>query len=256
MDEITPVFVCGMGRSGTTNALQILNTHPSVMLNGEIPLSILKHFFALLDTTENSYSDAERQRVWRGNKTQYMLESFGYLSKGGRGRLDKAEDAKFRGHKSPRLEILFEKYESHFSDIGPPPFYFYCARNPFDCWRSYRTMEWSGYENVQEFLQHYAMSFEKLKQMLERAGDRVALLNLDQLKSAPDALTYYRKTIFAPLGLDVSERMAIRIAKMMSKKEPSSSPALKPTERNAIADYPGIAELLETHFPDLTSAPR
>ena len=38
-----------MGRSGTTNALRILNMHPSVMLNGEIPLSILKHFFALLD---------------------------------------------------------------------------------------------------------------------------------------------------------------------------------------------------------------
>ncbi|HVU22107.1 MAG TPA: sulfotransferase, partial [Rhizomicrobium sp.] len=80
MDQITPVFICGMGRSGTTNALRILNMHPSVMLNGEIPLSILKHFFALLDSTENSYSDPDRQRVWRENKAQYIFESFGYLS--------------------------------------------------------------------------------------------------------------------------------------------------------------------------------
>jgi Sulfotransferase family len=256
MDEITPVFVCGMPRSGTTNALQVLNTHPSVMLNSEIPLSILKHFFALLDTTENSYSEPERKQVWRENKAQYMFDSFGYLAKGGRGRLEKAQGAKFRGHKSPRLETLFERYESHFGEIGPAPFYFYCARNPFDCWRSHRSMSWSTYETAQEFLRHYKTSFVKLQQMRETAGARVFVLNLDDLKGASDALTFYRENIFAPLGLDLPERTEKRIMKVMDKRESSAAPVLEKDEKDAIAREPGVAELLETYFPKSMSASR
>lgn len=255
MDEITPVFVCGMGRSGTTNALRILNMHPAVMVNGEIPLSVLKHFFALLDGTESSYSDPDRQRVWRENKAQYMFESFGYLSKGGRGRLDKAGDAKFRGHKSPRLETFFEKYESHFSGIGPAPRYFYCARNPFDCWRSHRAMTW-GSETTQEFLGQYMTSFKNLERMQEYAGDRVIVLNLDELKNAPDLLAYYRDKIFTPLGLDVPERTATRIVKSADKREPSSTPPLESDQEKAIAEYPGVAALLAAHFPRATATLR
>lgn len=242
-----------MGRSGTTNALRILNMHPSVMLNGEIPLSILKHFFALLDSTENSYSDPDRQRVWRENKAQYIFESFGYLSKGGRGRLDKAGDAKFRGHKSPRMETLFEKYETHFGEIGPPPRYFYCARNPFDCWRSHRTMTW-GSETVQEFLAQYMTSFKNLERMQKQAAERVAVLNLDELKNAPDMLAYYRSKIFAPLGLDVPDRTAARIVKSDGKRAPSSTPPLEAGQKEAIGDYPGMAALLTAYFPNATSA--
>jgi hypothetical protein len=257
MGEITPVFVCGMGRSGTTNALRILNTHPSVMLNGEIPLSVLKHFFSMLDGVDRSYAISDGVKEgWLSRKADYIFESFGYLSKGGRGRLEKANSAKFRGHKSPRLETLFEQYESHFDGLGPPPRYFYCARNPFDCWQSYRAMEWSSYDGVEQFLRHYKASFDRLKQMREVAEGRVVMLNLDELKKASDPLAYYLERIFAPLGLNVPDKSTARMTKIDADREPSSAPALSADDKCTIASYSGVGDIIETYFPNAISASR
>jgi hypothetical protein len=257
MDEVTPVFVCGMGRSGTTNALRILNTHPAVALNGEISLSVLKHFFTLLDGVDRSYGAGDSVGDgWRAHKADYMFESFGYLSKGGRGRLNKIASAAFRGHKSPRLETLFEKYENHFDGLGPKPRYFYCARNPFDCWRSYREMAWSNYASVDQFLQHYTASFARLKEMQDAAAERVTVLNLQDLIAAPDLLAFYRESIFAPLGLDLPEKSALRIERIEGDSEHASNPALSPEDRKAIEIYPGIADIVATHFRGPISASR
>jgi len=257
MDEITPVFVCGMGRSGTTNALRILNTHPSVMLNGEITLSVLKRFFDLLDAVDQSYGNRDYiNDGWKARKAEYIFESFGYLSKSGRGRFDNATGARFRGHKTPRLETIFEKYESHFSGCGSAPRYFYCMRNPFDCWRSYRVMSWTGYSEVEEFLQDYLASFDRLEQMQKKLGERLILLNLDALKEAPDIFDFYSKNIFGPLGLDMPERTVKRIAKIMGDRKPSSTPELSAKDRKAIANRLGIANVLETHFSHSISASR
>jgi Sulfotransferase family len=254
MGEITPVFVCGMGRSGTTNALRILNTHPSVMLNGEISLSVLKSFFNLLDAADRSYGIKEHLLdEWKTRKAEYVFESFGYLSKSGRGRYDNSSGAHFRGHKSPRLETIFERYENHLGGCGPAPRYFFCMRNPFDCWRSYKTMTWSGYAKVGEFLEDYLLSFECLDEMQKKVHERIAPINLDDLKRAPDALDYYNRTIFAPLGLDIPERSAKRIAKVMGDRKPSSTPELSARDRKVITKRPGIADLLERYFPHSTS---
>jgi hypothetical protein len=251
MDEITPVFICGMGRSGTTNALRVLNTHPSVMLNGEISLSVLKNFFALIDGVDRSYGTKDETSAgWSTRKAEYMFESFGYLAKGGRGRLTKVPDAKFRGHKTPRLENLFDKYELHFGSVGPKPRYFYCARNPFDCWRSYKTTDWSNYESAGEFAKYYTASYQKLEQMCDLAKDRVQVLNLDELVAAPEPVAWYHAKIFAPLGLDVSESMASRIERVTEKRNSTSSAStLSAEDQNTIARYPGIAELVERLFP-------
>lgn len=257
MGEITPVFVCGMGRSGTTNALRILNTHSSVMLNGEIALNVLMRFFDLLDATDQSYGTKEHiSEDWNARKAEYIFESFGYLSKSGRGRYDNATGARFRGHKTPRLETIFEKYESHLSGCGPAPRYFYCMRNPFDCWRSYRTMPWTGYSEVEDFLQGYLESFERLEQMQKKLDERLILLNLDALKKTPDIFEFYNKNIFTPLGLDMPERTVKRITKIMGDRKPSSTPELSAQDREVIASEPGIANVLETYFPNSISASR
>ncbi len=102
MDDVMPLFIGGMGRAGTTNALRVLNTHPEVMLNGEVSLSVLKQFFAVLDIADRSHAESDDiAKGWKTRKTQYMFESFGYLSKGGRGHLEKAERVTFRGHRTP-----------------------------------------------------------------------------------------------------------------------------------------------------------
>lgn len=251
MGEITPLFIFGMGRSGTTNALRVLNAHPQVMLNGEISLSVMKQFFALLDGVEKSYgAKGPTLESWQTRKADYMLDSFGYLSKGGRGQLKKIPEAKFRGHKTPRHELLFDRYETHFASTGLAPQYFYCARNPFDCWRSYRMTEWNGYKTVQEFLAHYMESFGHWQNMRRRAEGRVHLLKLDDLIAAPDPLSWYRRNIFGPLELDIPEPTSRRIEKLTDKDGTKvGSGELNPADIKAIGDHPGIAALVETMFP-------
>jgi len=250
MGDVTPLFVLGMGRSGTTNALRVLNAHPDVMLNGEIALAVVRQYLALLDTIDRSCGkkDAMRQD-WLARKAEYMYSSFGYLAKAGRGKLHKRGRARFLGHKAPQLENLFDQYEAHFASAGAEPRYVYCARNAFDCWKSYNAASWSGYGSVSEFLEDYAQSYETLDRMLERAPGRVIVNNLDALIAAPDPVAFYRTTLFEPLGLDMPEQTVRQIEKIhVAKERTSPSRKLDPEDRAAIENHPGMRERHERMF--------
>ena len=249
MGEVTPLFIFGMGRSGTTNALRVLNAHPSVMLNGEISLAVQKQFFALLDSLERSYAEKDATfEAWRARKADYMFESFGYLSKGGRGQLKKIPNARFRGHKTPRAENLFDRYETHFHATGLQPRYFYCARNPFDCWLSYKQASWNNHESVESFVAQYMESFAQLAEMQRRAGERVVVLNLDELITTPEPIAWYREHIFAPLGLDMPNGAIQRIGKLEAAKESRGKSDLSAEEEKTISRHPVMAALIEEMF--------
>lgn len=257
MDDVTPLLVAGMGRSGTTNALRVLNTHPQVMLNGEIALPLLDKFLDLLDATDRSFERKDAMRDdWIARKAEYMYSSFGYLSKAGRGKLEKRGRARFLGHKSPRLESLFDRYETHFASAGAAPRYVYCARNAFDCWKSYHAMPWNNYDGVNAFLKDYAASYEMLDRMQASAPSRVVVMNLDALIAARDPLAFYRKTLFEPLGLELPERQAQLIGKIHSAKERmSKSRPLDAQDRKAIETYPGLRARHDAMFaPYLSKA--
>jgi hypothetical protein len=259
MGAVTPLFIFGMGRSGTTNALRVANAHPSVMMTGEIPLSLLKEFFLTLDAADRVYSN--KREGWFDRKAGYMFESFGYLSKESSDRRrDRRDTALFRGHKTPKLEVLFDQYEAHFASAGLEPRYFYCARNPFDCWRSYRATSWTAYKDAEAFLAHYTRSFRQLDYMRDKVGERITILNLDELIAAEEKNAFYRDRLFAPLGLDFPEETAVRIekmeAKMEAKRKRGRGPALTDEDRAVIEAHPGIAELNETMFAPFRKAPR
>jgi len=219
------------------------------MLNGEVPLSVLKQFFALLEATDRYCTDNQgTAEAWNSRKAEYMVESFGYLAKSGRGRLEKGQRARFRGHKTPRLESLFSSYEAHFQSVGLKPHYFYCARNPFDCWRSTKVFSWSTARNLEEFLKHYTTSFETLRHMQQTAGERVSVLKLDELIAEADPLAWYREKIFARLNLDMPEKATKRLEKLNADRKKSDAPGITADERKIIAAYPGIASLMDTLF--------
>jgi hypothetical protein len=246
MDAVTPLFIFGMGRSGTTNAQRVANSHPDVMLNGEISLSVLKQFLTLLDTADRAQRAA--REAWLARKADYIFESFGYLSKDGRGKLHRRAGARYMGHKTPRLESLFDEYEAHFGSAGLKPRYFYCARNPFDCWRSYRAAEWNRYD-VQGFLAHYGKSFERLDEIKARVPGRIGVLNLDELIAMGDPVAFYREKLFEPLGLDMPERVVERVRSLSSKRTSGERPPeIGADDRRAIEAYPGIARIHAAMF--------
>lgn len=257
MGDVTPLFIAGMGRSGTTTAMRVASAHPSIMLNGEIPLAVLKQYLVLLETVENQYSRKDAMRDgWFERKADYMFASFGYLAKGGVRSPKKRATATFMGHKSPRLETLFDSYEAHFASVGLQPRYFYCARNAFDCWRSYRQMPWNRYDDVDAFLEHYVASFETLKRMQEAAPGRIFVLNLDELVASPDPVAFYRARMFAPLGLELPEQSARKIANFVALRSGSEHAALPDSDRRAIASHPRMRTLFDEMFAPYAARPR
>lgn len=244
MERLTPLFVMGMGRSGTTNALRVLNCHPKVMLTGEIALAVLKRFFALLDVLDQSNQGKTQVRDgWLGRKADYVFTSFGYMAKMPRGQPEAPAGAIYRGHKSPRLEFIFDDYETHFASVGMQPRYVYCTRNPFDCWTSYKSMPWNAYRDVDHFLRDYERSHLELRRVRGEASGRVLVMDLDALKAAPDPLAFYRENLYAPLGLEMDDRIRQRIHKIhYESKRGSPARALGDEERARIARYLSAAE--------------
>ena len=246
MSAATPLFILGMGRSGTTTAQRVLNAHPSVSLTGEVPLAVLRALFATLDAADKAH--AKTREGWLSRKTGFMFDAFGSLSKGGVGAAGRRADALFRGFKEPRLESLFAPLETHFASVGLLPRYVYCARNPFDCWRSYKATSWNSYAEVNRFLADYVKSFEHLQAMRAAAPERVCVLNLDDAIASRDAAKFYSDTLFGFLGLDVPERVARRIGEFAAPERPSQYPPLSSEERAAVEAFGGIARIRAEHF--------
>jgi len=245
MDAPTPLFVTGMGRSGTTTALRVLNTHPSVYLTGEVPLPVLRALFATLDAADKAHVDT--RDGWLSRKTDFMFDAFGFLSKGGEGRTHRRATAGFRGFKEPRLEGMFADLESHFASVGLAPRYVYCARNPFDCWRSYKATSWNRHDE-EGFLAAYVKSFAHLRAMRTAAPQRVAVISLDEVIASGDPAKFYRDRLFSFLELHVPKRVAQHIERIANSERRSPYPALPPAERSAIEAFPGIAEIRAEYF--------
>jgi hypothetical protein len=93
---------------------------------------------------------------------------------------------------------------------------------------------------VNTFLAQDVQSFERLADIEARAGDRVGILNLDALIASGDAVAFYRETLFAPLGLDMPERVVQRMQTLSAKRTEGPRPAeLDADDRRAIETSPG-----------------
>jgi hypothetical protein len=211
MRDATPLIICGMGRSGTRNTANVLNCHESVSLYGEIPFGIMKQLFNVLDTADKSYSGKDYHRsLWSKKKAKFIYSSFNYLGKASL--MQEKHTACFIGHKTPHHEKLFYDYERHFGSVGILPIYLYCCRDADSCWRSYKSMNWGAKRTIESFLVEYNESFNCLEHMLSKAEGRVHIVKLNDLKSANNQLEYYIKAIFNPLGLEIDDDTAMRIA--------------------------------------------
>ena len=190
--QVNPVVVCGHPRSGTRMCANLLNNSPAFEIQGEIPARLAKPtldwLVALRDAwgierLSDCYSEARR--------------TFKTVSKA---RALTRDSARWFGHKTPRHERWFDHYERLFDDREAPVRYVYCLRNPFDVWRSYRSMPWSRQMTVRQFAKSWLASVEGFEAMLEGARERCVLFNLDEMLAAEDRNQWVRHRLFEPLG--------------------------------------------------------
>lgn len=246
-----PVIVMGMGRSGTRYFADILSSHPTVLLHGEIPHSATSKFFSLLDTLDKEHSrDKVRERKWKERKGEFIFDAFSGMAMGG-GR-DKSGYS-YIGHKTPRSEKFFTLYERHFSTAGMTPLFFYCIRNPFDVWASYKNMPWNTFTDVGDFIDAYLNSYAQYEHSLDVAKGRVQLLNLDAYTRGASPSDFLKKYVFSHLGLSVDDRF---VEGLLSKENRNSSKSFlgrgvvdnSVQEYREIANNAGMARIIDKHF--------
>jgi hypothetical protein len=252
MKTVSPLIICGMGRSGTRNTANVLNCHDEVMLFGEVPLGVMKEVFDLLDTIDKTYSRKDYHvKLWARKKAQFVYSSFNYIGKAPLAK--EKRSARFIGHKTPHHEKLFEDYERHFQSVDVQPVYLYCCRDVKSCWRSYKSMNWGSKRTLESFLKEYEESYAHLQLMRSKAKNRVHLVKLNDLIAAPNQVEFYRETLFKPLGLDLDSDTAQKIASLENGNatvKVTGRPPLELTDQEVqeIEGHLAVQEIQRRHF--------
>lgn len=244
-DQAKPLIVCGMGRSGTRMCANILLNSGAVELQGEIGGPVGTKMVAWLEAVRT-------QRKANGQQCVYRLARAAFRDSSPGRPLDRP-DARWFGHKTPRHERHFERYERIFDEPGRGARYIYCLRNPFHVWRSYRAMPWNKFKSANGFLTAWIKSVRTYEAMRERAPERVLLFNLDEMIRAPDRLEWLRPAILDPLEIspDTFRRPVDKIENSNSAARKVGAPPaeLPETDLAAIANHPEAAQIVRTYFP-------
>jgi hypothetical protein len=195
---VLPLIVCGFPRSGTLMAAQALALSPEVELQGEmaLPDQTIGHLEAL-----KAWHDGQgaRSELWRARSYEVMFDAFAGAAPG---RRIVRPNARYRGHKTPRHERYFDRYEALFDKAEAPPRYVYCLRNPWAVWRSLKIMPWNSFRTVGAFIEAWGRSVETFERMQATAPGRVLLFDLDGFVAAEDPAAFLGATLYGPLGLD------------------------------------------------------
>lgn len=188
-----PLIVCGMGRSGTRMCANILTNSRLVELQGELGGPAGTRLLAWLEAARTQRGEGAFEANYEQARQAFRI--------GAAGKPAERSDAVWFGHKTPRHERHFRRYEVIFDDPDNRATYVYCIRNPFDVWRSYQAMPWNKFSTVDEFLKAWLRSVSTYEMIAATAPGRILVFNLDEMVRAPEWTEYLQPSLFDPLGL-------------------------------------------------------
>ncbi|MBA4001095.1 MAG: hypothetical protein C0461_10955 [Brevundimonas sp.] len=240
-----------MGRSGTRMCANILRNSSLVELQGELGGPAGTRLLAWLEAAL-----AQRRIEDFDTRYDFVRRAFRLSAPG---RPSDRPHAIWFGHKTPRHERHFRRYETLFDNPENRPVYVYCLRNPFDVWRSYQAMPWNKFRDVDTFLEAWLRSVAVYELIAERAPDRVLVFNLDRMLRAADWRDYLEPTLFQPLGLsgETFSRPVITLRNSNSSlnKTGARPDPISEADRRAIARQPEVRRIAAEHFPWLGLPP-
>lgn len=243
-----------MGRSGTRNFADVLSRHEAVSLQGEIPHSSMAKLFDLLDDLDSKHAySSDRMSRWLNKKANYIEESFGYMSQGN---VVSNGGAYYFGHKTPRSERFFTRYEKHFLSASVEAHYLYCCRDPLSVWASYKNMSWNEFDTVEKFCNEYSRSFKIYHNILKTAPGRVHILNLNDFISSSDKKCFIRNFILSKLDLGESDDYWRNISTIENTNSSKEKMGTFPKELSSydvdyIVSESSMNKIISKYFPSI-----
>lgn len=202
--EITPLIVCGVARSGTRMATDILNAHERIVVQDEIHAKTMEAYFDFIEQIQGTfdhYSERKGRPLhghWQRNRE--ALHHMFFISANKKQMASKDESILYHGVKTPGYERYLEQFETCFP--RHPPHYVYCMRDAAKVWRSWQAI---GYlDNVRTFTSRYERSLRQALAIKQQVGDRLIVFELDAMLNATDKFAFIEKTFYKPLGLTMN----------------------------------------------------
>jgi len=246
-----PLIVCGMGRSGTRMCANILTNSALVELQGELGGPAGTRLLAWLETARIQRGEGASAATYEQARQAFRI--------GASGKPAERSDAVWFGHKTPRHERHFRRYEIIFDDPDNRPTYVYCIRNPFDVWRSYQAMPWNKFSTVDEFLKAWLRSVSTYEMIAAQAPGRIFVFNLDEMVRASEWTDYLQPALFDPLSLSEDSFQkpvqTIRNSNSSLNKTGAKPEPISEADRHTIADNLDVRRIATEHFPWLDLAP-
>ena len=202
--KITPLIVCGVARSGTRMATDILNAHNRIVVQDEIHAKTMEAYFDFLEQVQgvfDHYSERKGRPLhghWQRNRE--TLHHMFFISANKKQMASKDDPILYHGVKTPGYERYLDQFEACFP--RNPPRYVYCMRDAAKVWRSWHGL---GYlDDVRTFSKRYERSLRQALAIKRKVGDRLIVFELDSMIGANDKFAFIEETFYKPLGLPLN----------------------------------------------------
>lgn len=193
--NIAPIIVCGMPRSGTSMARDLLRSMDNIyVINGEPSIKLLRSYYSFLNEVDSSLKDIRKpsRKSFDLNKDFLTFMALCAIDK-----YPKKIPADFSIFnyfvaKSPSFEFHIKELSEAFSKENPPKF-IYCTRSPEKVWKSLISMPWNN-RNVLSFKARYIKSHNCFYNFLKKNGEGT-VFDLDSYINDSDKFSYFKHVL-------------------------------------------------------------
>lgn len=201
--KTNPIIICGVARSGTTFARDLLDAHPDIAMSDEFFIYKMPSIEALFTEIETAFVSLVNRGDWSERKGSLMRMFWFYTSKGFR--IERGMTTRRFGNKTPGAEHYIQFYDSVFE--GNRPIYVYLLREGEKVFLSRYNVSWGNVPPIQGQLKRYIDSIETIENFREQNLDRVFILQLDRIEPTFEARLKETKKLFSFIGEDVLDDM-------------------------------------------------
>jgi len=214
--DATPLIVVGRQRAGTRFITKLLNSFPDVVIQGEIPNSIMKRVAPLIQFIDQYYLAEHAQQDntspptrtfprcgWEEKRRDLIFAIWANCTQ--TRRIELKGPLRYYGYKRPNNEFYFSLYEKSFSSC--PPRYIYCLRKFRENFLSISS-RWPD-RTIEEVADNYCASLQQYLKMKEQAPDRVRLSVLELVVES--GYEYIKSDLLQFLDLSPDARLEKKI---------------------------------------------
>lgn len=242
--EYEPLLVGGFPRAGTRQTTDILNLHPKVQLQGEIPAKIVSSVAKLVNQVDVAHEGTQYDASYQKRRQEFIFDMLRHVCKSkplapawdwGRPHL---------GFKKPYLESEKRSLEMLFGRMGRIRFVF-CLR---DVGENYLSMSSAFGTEAEQHARRTVRALRYWHRLVNDSAYTVVPMYLSDFVSASDRGEWVAQNLFEPLEIDVTiDQARAMVTKTKNKNKTPDElrrREISDEDRAKLRDFPNLLDEL------------